>query len=268
MSRPRRVNDAQVERLLAAMKDARYRSELAKKLVAKENVKQFTRTGKTTAEWKRRYSSTMRRFQRYVTTSGEKRSFARAPVVYQREARAVARELPALPPARSLPLPSQVSRPKSQVEEEEFELTPPSYESTRDISLYDLRAIVAYYDGDVNEAARSMSLSDRGERLLDLAVTGEGVDVLAMRGAGELTDQARELFDSLPSRDAQDIDDFHDLLMNLPDWQIGMILADLEDENTTFADWLDAWRDDGMDLDVSESEYWALWRQAYARAKA
>jgi len=256
MQRPRRVNDAQVERLLAAMKDVRYRSELAKRLVAKERVQQFTKTGKTTALWKRRYNSTMRRFRRYVTTAGEKRSFVRAPVEYQRSVRAVARTLP-LPPARGFePAP-------------EFKLTPFEHEGPeRDISLYDLRAIVAYYDGDVNEAARAMSLSERGERLLDLSVTGEGADVFAMRGGGELIDQARELFDSLPYRDVQDVDDFHDLLMNLPDWQIGMILADLEDENTTFADWLEVWRSDGMDLDVSESEYWVLWRQAYARAKA
>jgi len=260
----RLANDAQVERMLTAMRSVQYRSALARRVVVEgEGYKPGT------ADYKRRYKSVMRRFQRYVTDSGtERRSFTRAPVKYQREARAVARAI--VPPEtkrRELPaelapgfeLPKWYETEEKPETEEEF---------GRDISTYDLRAIVAYYDGDVSEAAGAMGLTARGERLLSLATEGEGVDVFRMRGAGELSDKARELIEGELAADVQDIEDFHDLLMNLPEWQIGMILDDLEDSNTTFADWLDAWRNDGMDLDTDDSEYWAIWRKAYARATA
>lgn len=273
--KPRRINDAQVERLLANMRDVSYRRALTIALLKREGVKQFTPTGRTTAEHKRRYASTMRRFQRYTTSAGEKRSFARAPIAYQRPVRAVARVLPA---PRQLPAPKAVRQYDEATEYERerslrgFQLEPDRAPS--DVDFYEpssnaiLRAMRAYYDGDVPEAADAMRLSQRGERLLELATDGEGVSITSMRGAGEVYDQVRETLEGLPYSDVSDIQDFHDLLQNLPDWQIGMILADLEDENTTFADWLDAWRDDGMTLDANESEYWALWRAAYARAKA
>jgi len=56
----RRANDAQVERLLHALKsDLSYRQDLAARIAEKENIK---------------YASAMRRLQRYVTDAGEKRS--------------------------------------------------------------------------------------------------------------------------------------------------------------------------------------------------
>lgn len=275
----RRINDAQIERLLEALRDVNYRRELTHRILKREGVRQFTPKTKTvTAEYKRRYNSTMRRFQRYITESGERRSFARAPVQYQRETRKVARALP-LPAPRPLPEPIEYE-PGPRVRYEEPEAPPSRFERERDVSLYDLRAVVAYYDGDIREAAQAMGVERievsrggqrryvDGERLLELATQGEGVDVFGMVGGEALREGVRELLSELPSADVQDIEDFHDLLMNLPDWQIGMILADMEDEHTSFADWLDAWRADGMDLDADDSEYWVLWRAAYARSKA
>src|SRR6478735_7659398 len=85
----RRINDAQVERLLDRMRhDLTYRQQLARRLVEDEGYKPGTR------EFTRRYNSTMRRFQRYVTESAERRSFAKAPVGVQREVRSTARQLP------------------------------------------------------------------------------------------------------------------------------------------------------------------------------
>ena len=258
MSPPRRINDAQVERLLDAMRrDPKYRATLAKRIVEREGHSPGT------ADYNRRYKSTMRRFQRYVTEAGEKRSFARASVEYQRETRQVARSIPLPSPTRTIKQTVTYTTP-----EQEVRRTVEYAEPIRDISLNDLRAIVAYHDGDIRETTQVLSLSARGGRLLDLAVSGEGVDIFGLRGSGEVADQVRDFLDSISDEDAQDIQDFHDLLMDLPDWQISMILGDLEDGETTFAEWIDAWRDDGMTLDASQSRFWELWRAAYARTKA
>lgn len=257
--RPRRVNDAQVERLLAAMKqDLNYRQSLARKLVEKEGH------ARGTADYKRRYDSTMRRFQRYITEAGEKRSFARAPIEYQRDVRQQARAVPA--PAPEAP-PERIREPERAVTRTvEFVsgFDPERFEP----HLNDIRALFAYFDGDLAEMTWQLNLDPRGQRLIDLAVSGEGMDVFAMRGGGLIAEAIRDYYDGLDADQYQDVQDFHDLLMDLPNWQIGMILGDIEDGNTTFADWIDAWHNDGMNLDATNSEYWALWRAAYARTKA
>jgi hypothetical protein len=254
-SKTRRVNDAQVERLLAAMqRDVDYRSALAKRIVEREGYQ----TGST--DYKRRYKSTMRRFQRYVTEAGEKRSFARAPVEYQREVRQEARavSVPAPAPTPRELEPETRGKTVREIEYEEFE-------PGREIHLNDIRALIAYYDGDVAETARAMNLNLRGEQLLDLAI--RGMEVQHMRGGGPIVEGARFLLDNLPDEDLQDIQDFHDFLMDAEDWKITVLFGDLEDGYTTFSDWLDAWRNDGMDSDASQSEMWALWREAYTRSK-
>ncbi len=243
----RRANDAQVERLLHALKtDLSYRQQVARRLAEKDNIQ---------------YKSAMRRLQRYITEAGEKRSFVRAPKQYQRELRQEIRRLP--PPMVPREAPKVARRRIAFEEEEEEEGEFDSYE----VQLNDLRAITAYHDGEIEETAKRLGLSTRGEQLLDLAVTGEGIDVLSMRGAGTLADHVREFLNELDSGSAQEIQDFSDLLYNLPDWQIGMIIEDMRDGETTFADWLDAWYDADMDLDTEDSEYWRVWRAAYARAK-
>ena len=250
----RRANDAQVERLLHALKtDLSYRQDLARRIAKRDNIK---------------YDSAMRRLQRYVTDSAEKRSFVRAPVQYQRElrqeSREIERERQRVTDRRDYE--ERIfwrERERDLEEEEEEEGEFDSY----DVQLNDLRAIVAYHDGDIKETAERLGLTSRGARLLDLAVTGEGVDVLSTRGGGALADNVREFFNSLDGATAQEIQDFSDLLYNLPDWQIGMIVEDMRSGQTTFAEWLDAWYDDNMNLDTEDSEYWRVWRAAYGRAK-
>ncbi len=252
----RRINDAQRERLLRAMHDPQYRSQLARRLVAKEGLVRGQ------ANYQRRYKSTMRRFQRYVTDAGEKRSFIRSPPVTQQQVRAIARELPIpreLPPiipVRELPV-------------EYYEAAESPFASGwRNVSRQDLMSIVAYHDANIEQAAQALGLNKRSARLLELATVEQRVEWEGLDGSGDLIDRARDFYKRLPAADVQDIEDFHDLLMNLPDWQIRMILDDLEDGETTFDEWLDAWRNDDMGLDAEDSEYWALWRTAYARATA
>lgn len=273
----RRVNDAQVERLLAAMRaDSKYRAELARRLVEKEGVKKFTPTGKVSAEYSRRYKSTMRRFQRYVTEAKEKRSFTRAPVEYQREVRREARAVP--PPSPPVPPPRYDLDSSERYGRDE--LTPPSTsrdkESQRARSLkyyqrqYLLKAIVAYHDGDSDDAANALGLSGRGADLLSLATNGVGVSIGNMRGAGEVQDAVASFISELALTDLDDIRDFHDLLSNMPDWEAGILIADMEDGDTTFSDWLDIWRDNGMDYDdlLTDRDFWVMWRAAYAKSKA
>ncbi len=276
---PRRINDAQVERLLDAMRrDPGYRSQLAKRIVARENLKPGT------AEYKRRYSSTMRRFQRYVTSAGEKRSFARSPVDYQKEVRQEARRvpLPLLPPARPLPPALPLARPPVKPISRESELPRPREEYYKrgereaDRSLDDYirkylyKAVVAYHDGDVDAAGDTLGLSRRGTNLLSMATEGEGVGISRMSGAGEVQDAITEFLNSLPSADLDDIRDFHDLLGNMADWEAGMIIGQMADGEVTFADWLDLWRKNGMDYDdlLEDPEFWVLWRAAYGKVKA
>lgn len=244
----RRANDAQVERLLHALKtDLSYRQAVARRIAQKDNIK---------------YASAMRRLQRYVTEASEKRSFVRAPVQYKRELRQEGRSV-----ERERREQEQRSEERLRVQDRIFAREEKSEFDSYDVQLNDLRAIVAYHDGDVDETADRLGLSERGARLLDMAVTGEGADMLGARGGGALADSVREFFNDLDSATAQEIQDFSDLLYNLPDWQIGMIIDDMRSGQTTFADWLDAWVSDGMDLDAEDSEYWRVWRAAYARAK-
>lgn len=262
----RRINDAQVERLLSALQSREYRQQLARKLAAKEDIK---------------YASAMRRLQRYVTTGAQKRTFARAPLDVRRATVKTARTLPVpadyLPKPKTIPWaaePEQLPLPAPRPTFYRDDIPPapviPTYRETgeRDVNNYDLRAILAYYDGDSDEAGRvlqTMGADNRAGRLLELAATS--ADVLAMRGAGRLSDAIREWFDVAGDEDAQDVEDFRDLLMNLPDWQIEMILEDMQKGDTSFADWMDAWRDANMDIDSEDNDYWRLWREAYARAK-
>lgn len=268
----RRYNDAQVNRLLEALKSTEYRSKLAHQITERDGVK---------------YASAMRRLQRYVTEAGEKRKFASAPVRTQRSVRWAARHTPPSappePPRRyEAPPPVPGERPsffrevepyrdstKDEADEEDDGL-----EFERDVNTYDLQALTAYYDGDVEETARGLGGGRREAYMLELA--SSGTDVFGMRSAGVLTDGVREWFEIAPGDDAQDVEDFRDVLMNLPAWEIKMTLDDLAIGNTTFADWLDAWRDDGMIYrfrgsegweELSDSEWWALWRQTYARIK-
>lgn len=248
----RRANDAQVERLLHALKtDLSYRQAVARRIAQKDNIK---------------YDSAMRRLQRYVTEAGEKRSFAAAPKAYQRELREDyrrEREQQTPPPVRPR---ERIIEPRLTFDERDTddEGEYGSYE----VQVNDLRALVAYHDGNVEETADRLRLTDRGERLLDLAISSEGIDVLSMRGGGALADNVREFLNELDSGTAQEIQDFADLLYNLPDWQIAMILDDMRSGASTFADWLDAWHRDGMSLDANNSEYWRVWRAAYQRTKA
>jgi hypothetical protein len=295
----RKVNDAQVERLLDAMKrDPKYRAQLAERVVAKEGVNKFTPTGKISAEYARRYKSTMRRFQRYVTDAGEKRSFAKAPVEYQREVRREARAVPPpTPPPREPRFdPGIPSRELERLQERGEDYDEDEDEDERDYSLtpgpgredqdrehdrrarsleyyqrqYLLKTIVAYHDGDSDNAADHLGLSRRGADLLSLATDGEGVAIGNMRGAGELKDAVADFLDSLPNADLQDIRDFHDLISNMPDWEAGILLADMEDGDTTFSDWVEIWRDNGMDYDdlLTDRDFWIMWRAAYAKSKA
>lgn len=251
----RRHNDAQVDRLLAALKsDLSYRQKIARKIADKEKIK---------------YNSAMRRLQRYITEAGERRSFARAPV----EQRRVVRQI-----ARREPLPETVGRWDQQTRRIEIPERPiidrrpdpadyqprfePEPEST---SLYELRAIVAYFDGDTREAGRALKVD---YRLLELAAGG--TTITRRMGGGKIDEGVERLYRRLSAEDEQDIQDFSDLLYNMPDWEIGVILDDLADGDTTFADWMDVWRDSGMDYDELKDDgaYWALWRAAYAKAKA
>lgn len=252
----RRANDAQVERLLAALKsNLSYRQQVARRIAQQNNIK---------------YDSAMRRLQRYITEAGEKRSIhAPAAKESRRELRADARRH--TPPRAIVYEPGeqeQIARDRDfgEYDEEEGEEEEGDFDSY-EVTLNDLRAVVGYHDGDITETAERLNLSPRGEKLLDLG-TG-GVDVLNMRGGGELQDRVREFYNDLETANYQDIEDFASLFFNLPDWEISMILDDIRSGATTFDEWLDAWHHDGMTLDdLTDSEFWELFREAYERTQA
>lgn len=277
----RRANDAQVERFLQALTSREYRQALARKL---SNVTTDKLPAKGTDK-RRDYDSAMRRFERYVAPEGkQRRSFSAAPAVKRAPVIAAARRIPApvdvKPIARPLPPPLPSPRPRPSFyadippverdeDDDEDDFEPSAYPT----DLYDLRALLTYYDGDASEAAEQLAdasgygarLQRRMTMLLELAESG--VDILGMDDAGALGDAYKRLLRSLPIDDQEDIEDFNSLLHNLPDWQIEMIIADMQNTDSTFADWIDAWRDADMDMDTDENDYWQLWREAYARAK-
>lgn len=258
----RRVNDAQVERLLHALKtDISYRQELAARIAKKDGIK---------------YASAMRRLQRYITEAGEKRAFAHAPKVKQREVRQDYRQYESIKQQQQV-IPQQViKRERLRVEreyddDEGYEDEGGAYD-TADVHLNDLRAVLSYHDGNIHETAKVLGLTKRGERLLDFQVRSDladtKADVLRMEGGGLIQDAIRQLWNSLTVDTAQELQDFADLFFNRSDWEIGIILEDLRSGATTFADWMDAWANDGFNPDATNSEYWRVWREAYKRAVA
>lgn len=276
----RRANDAQVERLLRAMQDRSFRQALARKVTKLPAESKLPAKGTTR---RRAYDSAMRRFERYVTTGAQKRSFTAA---------SAAARKPVIVAARRVPLPASYEPPQIVARRPElkepgprppfFADIPPaellpgdvSFEPTPyPIDLYDLRSILAYYDGDSREAAEHLASTgnynkqqqNRMAGMLELAATG--VNVFGMPDSGALSDAYRMLIAELDAGDAQDIEDFNTLLHDLPDWQIEMIIADISQGDTTFADWMDSWHDSEMDIDNDDNDYWQLWREAYARAK-
>lgn len=259
----RRANDAQVERLLQTLKsDLGYRKDLARRIAQKEGIK---------------YDSAMRRLQRYITEAGEKRSFAHAPIEKKRAVREDYREHERQIAQR------QVVRP---IEPERVQRRDPLYEEDRDfdddesegefdsyeVHLNDVRSIIAYHDGDITETARALGLSRRGRQLLDFQVRSDiadtKADILSMAGGGAIADAVRDFLNNLTSGTAEELQNFADLLFNRSDWEIGVILEDLRSGATTFADWFDAWEDDGFNPDAMNSEYWRVWREAYKRVTA
>lgn len=268
----RRANDAQVERLLQALHSLPYRQDLARRISQQENIA---------------YSSAMRRLQRYITEAGERRTFTRAPKAKVKIMRAAARQVPRdLRPTDvkitryEPPVIESPGRPSFYKEIEPAEI-PEDYipyserESLRDINQYDYWAVVAYHDGDAKEAAQTLDLSPRGENLLRTATTGDGVAIQGAAGSGEVDDAIRDFY--ADADDAQDVEDFYDLVNNMPDWNIGIMMEDIRSGGTTFSDWLDRWHEDHMIYrewgkydasDLEDSEFWELWRAAYARATA
>lgn len=239
----RRSNDSQVERLLHALKtDLSYRQDLAARIAEKENIK---------------YASAMRRLQRYITEAGEKRSFTRAPVEQRRVVREDYREHERQEIQREQRLKLQ---DRIFVREEQR------------VHLNDLRAVISYHDGNLRDTARALSLSKRAERLLDFQVRSDLADthanVLEMTGGGEIQDAIREFLNEATPGTAQELQDFAEIFFNRSDWEIGIILEDLRSGKTTFADWMDAWTDDDFNPDAQNSEYWRVWREAYARVTA
>lgn len=270
----RRINDAQTERLLAALQSLEYRQKLARKLAVKDNIK---------------YDSAMRRLERYVTKGAQKRSFARAPLLVRRETVKLARRLPVpadyqAPPRSVLPLPrrqepEQLPLPRGVLRDDippfQSTLPPKQREIEPDApDNYEYRAIFAYFDGDADEAAsilKEFGAPDRTAKLLELAATG--TDILGARGVGRLGDAVIDWYESLDAADIEDIERFSDLLREgeMAEWKAEIVLEDIANGYSTFADWSDVWRDSGYDFDTlvneDDNEYWRLWRSAYARAK-
>jgi len=265
----RRANDAQIERLMKALRrpDGRaglssYGKQLAQKIAVRDKIA---------------YRSAERRLQRYITTAGERRSYVRAPIEKQRELRQEARRTPPPPiepraerkelRERLLPLPRE-REPEPEPERPRVYI--PEGETARELlsagdtaSLYELWAIVAFYDGNISEAAKALGI---GSRLLDLAM--QGVEISRRAGKDKVDAGVERLYDRLSQDELEDILGFHDFIKNAPDWQIEAIIEDLGAGETTFADWVEAMENDNFDYDADDSEFWALWREAYERAAA
>ena len=259
----RKANDAQIERFLSALKrDLTYRQTIATKIAEEKIGKKLTPAQRKTLPKTREYKSAMRRLQRYVTTGAEKRSIERAPVAAKRQVRQIARAVP-LPPLEPVRIPAREIYHRGHREEkpkQKKDLLPVYRESRLTTDLYELRAIIGFFDGNTREAAKRL---DVDWRLLDLA--SQGTSITRAMGAGRIDEGVERLYGQLSEDEIQDIQDFSDLLHDLPDWRIGLILDDMANGDTTFSDWIDAWHDDDMAIDASESEFWALWRAAYER---
>lgn len=265
----RRANDAQVERLLHALKtDLSYRQDLAARIAEKDGIK---------------YASAMRRLQRYITEAGEKRVFTHAPIEKRREVREDYREHERQARERQQDqrrqelvferkAEQQAERSRRETFGSDEEYVDEGEFETYDVHLNDLRSVIAYHDGDIKETAKALRLSRRGEQLLDFQVRSDkanaSANVLTMQGGGAIEDAIRDFLNTVTRDTAQELQDFADIFFNRSDWEIGIILDDLRNGNTTFADWFDAWESDGFDPDATNSEYWRVWREAYKRARA
>lgn len=275
----RLANDAQVDRLLKALKDdLSYRQQVARRIAERDNIK---------------YDSAMRRLQRYVTDAGQKRdirSVAAAP--YRKELRQEARQVErTYRPVRREPEPERYEPSRgsryqffddedSYDEEDEDEEEEGESESggpgrpydNYDIQSQDLLAIIAYHDGDTRETARELDLSPRAGGQLGMLLrsyeAGAPIDVMSSVDAVELEFAARDFMNALAGDDRSDIEAFHDALMSgeMADWRIGVIVRDIEAGRSTFDQWVDAYYHDAQYED-DLSEFWALWRAAYGRSK-
>lgn len=288
MPLPRRYNDAQTNRFEAALPDLAYRQRLARKHA---KIKLNDPLPEKGSDKLKAYNSRMRLFQRYTTTATEKRSFKHAPIEIKRQIRKDARAVP-LPKHVTKPKPKPKPKPAPDIFEPKprkkppviFEPPevyrtdepPPIFTSERDINNEDLAALIAFHDGDVREASKELKTGRVGANLLEMA--GSGVDIAGsnLDDARTLRDRAGDWFARLDADVYEDVDDFATLLHDLPAWQITMILDDLKNGETTFEDWIDAWRNDGKpqiilygkkDNTLAESEFWALWRDMYGRSK-
>ncbi len=255
------ANDAQIERLLTALKrqDGKaglsdYGKQLAQKTALKE--------GKA-------YRTVERRFQRYITDAGERRSVYHAPAQQVRIVRQVARSLPipAPPPA---PIPQRpIFREPLRIQEPQIQRQParellPRY-SESEVSNEELRAVIAYFDGDARKAGRALHVDSRW---LDLVNAGTSISERRIRAQINLA--VEDLYDRLPADDVEDIKDFTDALRGgeMAEHRIQILMQDLANGDTTFREWIDAYRNDQeADSEFETSEFWALWREAYARAK-
>lgn len=256
----RRANDAQVERLLHALKtDLAYRQQVAARIAKKDGIK---------------YDSAMRRLQRYITEAGEKRSFIAAPVTKRRELREDFREYERVTRTQTRQVERRLERDAVPLhgdfedDEDESEGEFDSYE----VHLNDLRAVLSYHDGNVKETAKALGLTKRGEQLLEFQVRSDLADtqanVLTMQGGGAIEDGIRDFLNSVTYETAQELQDFAEIFFNRSDWEIGVVLESLRAGFTTFADWFDAWEADGFDPDATNSEYWRVWREGYKRVTA
>lgn len=271
----RRINDAQTEKLLSALQSLPYRQKLAEKLAQKENIK---------------YASAMRRLQRYVTTGAEKRQFARAPLNIRRATVKQARRLPVpsdylpkykpqvRPKLEQIPLPVAIPYRQDIPPFPGLSKTKkPKRVQGRTVDNYDLRALLAYYDGDADALAIDLAPygSDRRTAAI-FELAAKGVDVMEAGGIGRVTEAVRDWFAETDAGDVQDIDDLSDYFRDIPEWIIEIMLEDLAAGDSAFSDWMDAARADGMVFrswtdedysDLEDSEFWKVWRAAYARGE-
>lgn len=256
---PKRLaNDAQVERLLYALKtDLAYRQSLAKRIAARDGIK---------------YDSAMRRLQRYITEGEQRRDLRSAKATpYRKELKQEGRALP--PPTVSVPLQREITRVRYERLEEEDEDEDEGAYDDYPVENQDILSVIAYHDGDIRETAKALGLSRRAAMQLDALVVSyeadAALDVIRSVDGVELQYAVRDFLNNLDPDDARDIEAFHDGLLQgeMADWRIGLIMRDIESERTTFDDWVDAMMHD-LEYPEEVSEFWRLWREVYNRTKS
>ena len=264
----RLANDAQVDRLLQALKtDLAYRQQLAKRIATRDGIK---------------YDSAMRRLQRYITEGEQKRDItSRQAAPYRKELKQEGRALP--PPAAIIKPPvftpsgferkgfEDYDEDEGDEDEDEDEETAGPYDNYP-VQNQDLLSVIAYHDGDIRETAKALDLSRRAAAQLDALVASyeadASLDIMQSVDAVELEFAVRDFLNSIDADDRRDIEAFHDGLLQgeMADWRIGVIIRDIQEERTTFDDWVDAAMHD-LEYPEDTSEFWALWREAYKRQK-